>query len=164
MQEGFVVDGVTIVEECEIEEEYHPPLAKEALKEYIHEEICQEYLNDEDLEETLMSIISLDEDDVVHPFSFPVHEVEEETNLNNEYFEDPVESAPTTFLHAHKEMVNFIHTDDLMKDPLEMVDDHIDTFICIGRHRWDMSCFIFYGDPIYDIEGHSQIKDTSIFS
>jgi hypothetical protein len=36
------------VEECEIEEEYHPPPAKEALEEHIHEESSQEDLNDED--------------------------------------------------------------------------------------------------------------------
>jgi hypothetical protein len=58
-----------------------------------------------------------------------------------------------TFLPAHKEMVNFIHTNDLMKDPLEVVDEHINTFIHIGRCIWDMNCFIFYGDPIYNIEG-----------
>jgi hypothetical protein len=41
---------------------------------------------------------------------------------------------------------------------------HIDDFICIGRHRWDMICYIFDGNLIYDIEGHSQIEHTSIFS
>jgi hypothetical protein len=50
------VDGMKTIEECEIEEEYHLSPAKEALKEYIHEEICQEDLNDEDPEETLMSL------------------------------------------------------------------------------------------------------------
>jgi hypothetical protein len=110
-----------------------------------------------------MFIFPLDEDDVIHPFSPPVCEVEEAININNEYFEDPVEFAPTTFLLVHKEMVNFIHTEELMKEPLEVVDEHIDTFIHIGRHRCDMSCFIFYEDPVYDIEVHSQINDIRMF-
>jgi len=50
-----------------------------------------------------------------------------------------------------------------MKQPLDIVDDDINDFIRIGKHRWDMICYIFYGDPVYDIEGHSQIKDISIF-
>jgi hypothetical protein len=153
-REGFAVDGVMTIDECEIKEEYHLPLAKESLKEYIDEEICQEDLDDEDPEETLMSIILLDEDDIIQPLYPLLCEVEEENNLNNEDFEDPVEATPTTLLPAHKEMVIFIHTDDLMKDHLEVVDEHIENFIRIGRHRWDMSCFIFYGYLIYDIEGH----------
>jgi hypothetical protein len=30
--------------------------------------------------------------------------------------------------------------------------------------RWDLGCFIFYRDPIYDIEGTYQIKDIEIIS
>jgi hypothetical protein len=44
-----------------------------------------------------------------------------------------------------------------------MVDQHIDDFIHIGRRRWDMGCFIFYGDPIYDIEGSFQMKNVEVF-
>jgi hypothetical protein len=29
----------------------------------------------------------------------------------------------------------------------DTVDNHIDDFIQIGRCRWDLGCFIFYGDP-----------------
>jgi hypothetical protein len=69
---------------------------------------------------------------------------------------------PSLVLPAHedKEMVNFSHTDGLMKEPLDVVDEHIDTFIHIGRCRWDMGCFIFDGDPIYDIEGTFQVKNA----
>jgi len=56
--------------------------------------------------------------------------------------------------HENKEVVNFNHTYGLIKEPLVFVDENIDTFIHIGKHIWSyMGCFIFYGDPIYDIEG-----------
>jgi hypothetical protein len=116
--------------------------------------------------EALLSLPLLDEDKVVQPCSPPTHDVEETTNLDDEEFEDLVEIALPSVLPTHKdkEMVIFSHTDGLMKEPFKVVDEHIDTFIRIGRRRWDMSCFIFYGYLFYDIEGHSQIKDTSIFS
>jgi hypothetical protein len=47
-----------------------------------------------------------------------------------------------------------------MEKPSDIVDDHIDDFIQIGRCRWDLGCFIFDRDLIYDIEGTSRIKDT----
>jgi hypothetical protein len=40
-----------------------------------------------------------------------------------------------------------------MKEPFDMVDENIDIFIHIGRHRWDFVRLIFDRDPIYDIEG-----------
>jgi hypothetical protein len=33
----------------------------------------------------------------------------------------------------------FLH----MKEPLDMVDEHIDTFIQTGRHKWDLVHLIF---------------------
>jgi hypothetical protein len=51
-----------------------------------------------------------------------------------------------------------------MKEPFDMVDEHIDTFIQTGRRGWELGCFIFNGDPIYDIEGTSQIKDIESIS
>jgi hypothetical protein len=51
-----------------------------------------------------------------------------------------------------------------MKEPLDMVDEHIDTFIQTGRRRWDVGHFIFYRDPIYDIEGGSRAKGIELSS
>jgi hypothetical protein len=45
-----------------------------------------------------------------------------------------------------------------MEQPSDIVDDHIDDFIQVGRHRWDVVCFIIDRDPIYDIEGSSQVE------
>jgi len=53
-------------------------------------------------------------------------------------------------------MVILSHTNDVMKEPLDMVDANIDTFIEIGRHMWDFGRLIFYRDPIYNIEGSPQ--------
>jgi hypothetical protein len=58
-------------------------------------------------------------------------------------------------------MVIFSHTDGLMKVPFYMVNEPIDTFIQIGRCRWDLSCLNFDRDPIYDIEGSSQAEGVS---
>jgi len=55
-------------------------------------------------------------------------------------------------------MIIFSHIDCIMKETLDMVDEHIDTFIQTRRHTWDFGRFIFYRDPIYDIDGSSQAK------
>jgi hypothetical protein len=46
--------------------------------------------------------------------------------------------------------------DEFMEQPSDIVDDHIDDFIQVGRCRWDVGCFIIDRDPIYDIEGSPQ--------
>jgi hypothetical protein len=72
---------------------------------------------------------------------------------------------PLLLLHTEdKEMIIFNHVDGLMKEPLDMVDEHIDTFIQTGRRRWDFGCLIFYRDPIYDIEGSPQEKGFELSS
>jgi hypothetical protein len=63
-----------------------------------------------------------------------------------------------------KEMVIFSHTDGLMKEPFDMVDEHIDIFIQTGRRRWDFGRLIFDRDPIYDIEGSPQEKGFELSS
>jgi hypothetical protein len=92
-------------------------------------------------------------------------EVEESTNLSEE-FEDHVEATPVSSLPAHgdKHIVIFNHDNALMKEPLDMVDEHIDTFIQTDRHRWDLGHLIFYRDPIYDIEGRPQEKGFALSS
>jgi hypothetical protein len=51
-----------------------------------------------------------------------------------------------------------------MKEPLDMVDEHIDTFIQTGRHKWDLVHLIFDRDFIYDIEGSPQEKGFELSS
>jgi hypothetical protein len=98
-------------------------------------------------------MFSPEEDDAVLPCFPPAREFEEAININDEEFEDPNESSLAFVIPTHKdkEMVIFCHTDSLVKEPSYMVDEHIDAFIQIERHRWDLGHFNFYGDPIYDI-------------
>jgi hypothetical protein len=123
----------------------------------------------EDPDQTLVYVFLLDEDKIVQPYPPPsTHEDEESVDKEDFYevhrVEDPVEVSLHFFLLAHedKEMVNFSHTNDLMKEPLDVVDEHIETFIHIRRRRWDMGCFVFNEDPIYNIKGTFQLKSTQI--
>jgi hypothetical protein len=54
--------------------------------------------------------------------------------------------------------------DEIMEQPLNIVDDHIDGFIQVGRLIWDFGNFIFYRDRIYNIEGSSQAKGIELSS
>jgi hypothetical protein len=93
--------------------------------------------------DTSLYFLPLNESEMVHPCSPPTHEVEETTSINDEEFRDPVEVAlaPALPTHEDKEMVICSHTDDLMKETLDMVDNHIDTFILTRRRTWDFSSF-----------------------
>jgi hypothetical protein len=83
-----------------------------------------------------MSIISLDEGEVICPH-FP----------------------PT---HKDEEMIIISDTNDLVEDHFDVVDQHIDDFIHFGRCRWGVGCIIFYEDPIYNVEGSSQAKEFEL--
>ena len=61
-------------------------------------------------------------------------------------------------------MVIFSHTDGIMKETLDMVNEHIETFIQTRRYTWDFVHFIFDRDPIYNIEGSSQVKEVELSS
>jgi hypothetical protein len=135
--ESFSVDDEMTVKECEIEEECHPPPAKEALEEHTHEESPQEDLNDEDLDETSVSMIPLDEDEVFQPYFPPAYKDEE--------------------------VISPKDVDDFVEDFSDTVDQHINDFIQIRRCRWDVQ-FNFEKEPIYDIEGSSQEKRVELSS
>jgi hypothetical protein len=66
--------------------------------------------------------------EVVQPFYPPVHEVQEATTLNDE-FKESVEDVHASFPPSRedKEMITFV--DGLLREPLHMFDEHIDTFI-----------------------------------
>jgi hypothetical protein len=103
------------------------------LEEHVHEESSKKKRNNfnevqhvEDLDETSIFILSFDE--VVQPCIPPAQEDEEVINSND--------------------------ADKFMEQPSDTVDNHIDDFICVQKHGWDIGCFGFNGDPIYDIEGN----------
>jgi hypothetical protein len=58
-------------------------------------------------------------------------------------------------------------SEEVLLEPLDTLDpscynesgdmiNNIDEFIHVGRRKWDVTCYGFNGDPIYDIEGHFQ--------
>jgi hypothetical protein len=55
-------------------------------------------------------------------------------------------------------VINSCDADEFMEQPSNIVDEHIDDFIQVGRRRWDVVYFIIDRDPIYDIEGRSQVE------
>jgi hypothetical protein len=61
-------------------------------------------------------------------------------------------------------MINISDTNDILEDPSDVVDQHIDDFIHVGRRRWVVGYIIFYGDPIYSVEGISQEKEFELLS
>jgi hypothetical protein len=87
--------------------------------------------------EALFSLLLLDEDEAVQTCLPPAHEDEETISLDDT---------------------------DLVQDPFDMVDLHIDDFIQVGRRRWDVSCFSIDRDPIYDIGGNSSQAEGVEFS
>jgi hypothetical protein len=91
--------------------------------------------------------------------------IDEEDSHEMHHVEDLVEAAQAFVLPTHedKEMVSCSHTDGFMKEPLDVVGEHIDDFIHVGRHRWEVGCSSFDGDPIYDIEGGFRVKNDKLF-
>ena len=58
----------------------------------------------------------------------------------------------------------------MLEDPLDVIDlfynnvvENINVFIHFGRNGWDVYFFGFDGDPIYDIKGNFQIRNTKVF-
>jgi hypothetical protein len=110
-----------------------------------------------------LSLLPHDIVEVVQPCSPPIHKVQEVTSLSDEC-EELVEDvhASTPPAHEDKEMVTF--PNGLVKEPLHMVDEHIDTFIQTGRRMWDFGRLIFDRDPIYNIEGSPQEEGFELSS
>jgi hypothetical protein len=67
-------------------------------------------------------------------------------------------------LQSCEEVISSYDADEFVEQPSDIVDDHIDDFIQVGRRRWDVGCFIIDRDPIYDIEGSSQAEGVEVSS
>jgi hypothetical protein len=67
---------------------------------------------------------------------------------------DPFEDLDASLFHDSR-------SEAALEELSDTIDQHIDTFIQIGKHGWDMSLFTFDGDPTYDVEGSPQTKDCS---
>jgi hypothetical protein len=67
-------------------------------------------------------------------------------------------SEENEVLQSCEEIISSYDVDEFVEQLSDIVDDHIDDFIQVGRHRWDVGCFIIDRDPIYDIKGSSQVE------
>jgi hypothetical protein len=114
--------------------------------------------------EAPLSLIPFDEGKLFQPCSPLAHDVEESIHLDDDEFQDPVEDVHASTPPAHKEKEMIIYVDGLVKETLDIVDEHINTFIQTSRRRWDLGCPIFYRDPIYDIEDSPQEKGFELSS
>jgi hypothetical protein len=56
-------------------------------------------------------------------------------------------------------LVNFLFDEEHDDHEIENIYD----ILKIKRHKWDMSCFYFDGDPIYDIDDDTRDKITKLF-
>jgi hypothetical protein len=89
-----------------------------------------------------------DPDEYVQAIIPPTHQ--EKNNMSYDPFEDLDE------IQFHDR-----GSEGALEEPLDTVDQHIDTFTQIGKCGWDMSLFTFDEDPTYDVEGIPQTKDWS---
>ena len=80
----------------------------------------------------------------------------------------PISSLPYDEAEVIRPFFPRAHEDEevispFVEDLSSMVDRHISDSIHIGRRGWDMGCFNFDGDPIYDIESDFQVKNDKLF-
>jgi hypothetical protein len=90
-------------------------------------------------------------------FKKDLHEVSLAEGLNETLLSTfPFEESKV--LESCEEVINSYDADELVEQPLDIVDDHIDDFIQFGRRRWDVVFFIINREPIYDVKGISQAE------
>ena len=67
-------------------------------------------------------------------------------------------SEENEVLQSCEDVIKSYDAYEFMEQSSDIVDDHIDDFIQVGRCRWDVVCFIIDRDPNCDIEGISQVE------
>jgi hypothetical protein len=98
-------------------------------------------------------------------------------------FAPPVDEDEVHSSHKDKSMVSYtpsqvfdsasfhdLESEEILEKSLDVTnfpsneehDDCINDFIHIGRCRWDNNCFHFDGDPIYDVNDGSRIKNAHL--
>jgi len=98
-------------------------------------------------------------------------------------FAPPVDEDEVHSSHKDKSTVSYttfeffdsasfydLESEEILEESLDVTnfpsneehDDCIDDFTNVGRRRWDNNCFHFDGDPIYDVNDASRIKNTNL--
>jgi hypothetical protein len=136
----------SLIEEVSPREEEH-----ELPREYV--ERFNDLIHEEDLREDEVFVSSLPFDEDIHA-SIPLAHQEENMISYN-----PFEKFDDTLFHD-------LGNEEVLEEPLDATDpfcndviEDIDDFIHVGKHAWDVDCFGFDGDPIYEIEGSFQIRN-----
>jgi hypothetical protein len=139
-----------LIEEVSPQEEEH-----ELPHEYV--ECFNDLIHEEDLHEDEVLVSSLPFDEDIQASVPPAHQEENMISYN------PFKNFDDTLFHD-------FGSEEVLEEPLDATDplcndviENIDDFIHVGRHAWDVDCFGFDGDPIYDIEGSFQIRNTKVF-
>jgi hypothetical protein len=110
------------------------------VKELLHESVEDQGLTDEEMLEERAYEENFQE------YSDEAYHVEEQEENTMSY--DPFKDLDDNLFH-----------DPGIEHASYAVNQHIDSFIQIGKCGWDMSLFTFDRDPIYDVEGSPQTKD-----
>jgi hypothetical protein len=127
----------------------------EMLEEHAYEEIFQEDHDEayhvEDSEEAFNEdeVLSLnDPNEDIQAIIPPTHQEK------NTMSYDPFKDLDDGLFHD-------LGSEGALEEPLDTVDQCIDTFLRIGKRGCDMGLFTFDGDPTYNVEGSLQTKDWS---
>jgi hypothetical protein len=81
-----------------------------------------------------------------------------ETLLSDFYFEG------NKVIQSCEELITSYDVDEFVEQPSDIVENHIDDFIQVGRRGWDVVCFIIDKYPIYYVEGISQEEGVGMSS
>jgi hypothetical protein len=118
-------------------------LIRELSQEYTKEKLDQALLT-EDKEPTYEEMIQ----------EYICEEIYQEDPYEVSHDEDPDKTLEDEVVHICEEVIKSNDTCQFMENPLGTIDNHIEDFICVWEHGWDISCFGFDKYPIYDIEGN----------
>jgi hypothetical protein len=84
-----------------------------------------------------------------------------------------VNCTPFQVLEFYDAIFDDLEKKEFVEKPLDLINFSFDKehdhesenvdFLNIGRHKWDISCFQFYGDTIYHLDDDSIVKSAELF-
>jgi hypothetical protein len=152
-----------VIKEQDIEEVSHEEdhqIEHEFPCEYTEEELFDEthhveiLIHEEDPHEDEAPLFAPPFDEVIQASIPPAHEEENMVIYNPSQVFDVVSFHDSESEYVIEEPLDALNPSwyNESNDVIENIDDFID----VGRCKWDMTCYGFNGDTIYDIEGHFQ--------
>jgi hypothetical protein len=149
------------------------PLELEQPHECIEEEDLNEayHVEDQVHEEGPIENTPLHQDEIlVFTPPFDGDEVTQDSISPSHKDKGMVSCIPFQVFDSYDASFNDLESEEFLEKPLDVVnfssnekrDDHVEDFLRVGMHKWDMSCFHFDGDPIYGIDDDSRIKNEEL--